>query len=595
MCLPSLRLAFDSAVTGKDGNMSQFAEAARLHRLGVLEARSARYHQAIELIGKALELAPGSPVAHSNLGISLRAMGRLDEAVACYDRALQLKPDYAEAHDNLGNVLMDLGRLEQAVACYSRAVEIKPEYAEGHYNRGNALLRLGQVEEAIRAYRAALRLKPELVEAYNNLGVALAELGRDESAIELYDRAADLQQPGFENPLANKALLLMETGRTAQSLDAIDQALTVNTGSAAAWHIRAGLKKFSGADPDIPAMETLLAGLRASGEAQPSKANLADQISLEFALGKAKLDSGAAEEAFTHLHRGNRLERSTFSYDSAATQRWIAGMAESFTPERMRHASGAGYPSEAPVFIVGMPRSGTTLVEQILASHPDIYGAGELMLLEDIVARVSGRKDAMLPSGDPRWLSRLSRDKLYRSGSEYAAQACILSSGWRRVVDKMPTNFLYAGFIHAILPNARIIHCRRDPVDTCFSCYTKLFSEVRFSFDLRELGLYYRCYESLLAHWRELLPPQSFIEVQYEDVVEDVAGQTRRLIEFCGLPWDPACLAFHENRRPVRTASVTQVRQPIYRSSVGRWKPYARYLGPLLEALDVKVFSHDVP
>jgi len=568
--------------------MSQFAQAARLHRLGVLEARSLRYREAVELIGKALELAPGSPVGHSNLGILLREMGRLDEAAACYRRALQLKPDYAEAHDNLGNVLIDLGQLDEAVACYTRAVEIKPDYADAHYNLGNALLRLGRVEAAIGAYEAALRLKPEFVEAYNNLGVALAQLGRDEAAIELYDRAASLYQPGFVNPLANKALLLMETGRTAQSLRTIDQALRVNPESAAAWHIRSGLKKFSQGDPDITVMEALLARLRGAAVATPSESNLADQVCLAFALGKARLDIGDAEGAFAHFDHGNRLNRSTFVYDSKAIERWTAAMAASFTPVRMRHASGAGYLSRAPVFIVGMPRSGTTLVEQILASHPDVYGAGELTLLEDLVVRVSGHDNELLPPGDPLQLSELSRDALYRLGREYATEVCILCRGRRRVLDKMPTNFLYAGFIHAILPNARIIHCRRDAVDTCFSCYTKLFRDVKFASDLRELGLYYRCYEALMAHWRGLLPAECFTEVHYENVVADVESEARRLLEFCGLHWDPACLAFHENRRPVRTASVTQVRQPIYRSSVGRWKPYARYLGPLLEALNVK-------
>jgi tetratricopeptide (TPR) repeat protein len=544
------------------------AQASWLHRLGVLRARSARYDEAAELLGQALELVPKSPIAHSNLGITLRALGRLDEAVACYHRALDLAP----------------------------------QYAAGHYNLGNALLRLGRADEAVVAYHTALGLEPEFVEAYNNLGVALAQLGRDEAAMAVYDRAASLQQSGFENPLANKALLLLETGRAAQSAAAIDQALVINPDSAAAWHMRCGLKKFTRGDPDIAAMEALLAGLSAPQTATsqtstpriftPSGPNFESRICLQFALGKAWMDVGDADRAFAHLDEGNRLKRSTFAYDSTATDRWIAEMAGSFTPELMQRLGASGHPGEVPVLVVGMPRSGTTLVEQILASHPEIHGAGELTLLEDMVARISGQRvDELCPPGDPQQLAALLPDDLARLGREYEAQVCALAPGRRRVVDKMPTNFLYVGFIHAILPNARIIHCRRDAVDTCLSCYTKLFRDVKFASDLRELGLYYRAYENLMGHWRNLMSPERFTEVHYEDVVDDLEGQARRLVRFCGLPWHEACLDFHENGRPVRTASVTQVRQPIYRSSIGRWKPYARHLGRLLEALELKVPS----
>lgn len=592
------------------------AQASRLHRLGVLRARSAKYGEAAELIGQALELVPKSPIAHSNLGITLRALGRLDEAAACYRRALDLEPGYAAAYDNLGNVLMDLGRLDEAVACYGRALDLAPQYAAGHYNLGNALLRLGRVDEAVVAYHTALGLEPEFVETYNNLGAALAQLGRNEAAMAVYDRAASLQQAGFENPLVNKALLLLESGRAVQSAAAIDQALVINPDSAAAWHMRCGLKKFTRGDPDIAAMEALLAGLgtpevstsqaptpltstrqtftpqvSTPQTSAPSGPNLESRICLQFALGKAWMDVGDADRAFAHLDEGNRLKRSTFAYDSTATDRWIAGMAGSFTPELMQRLGASGHPGEVPVFVVGMPRSGTTLVEQILASHPEIYGAGELTLVEDMVARTSGRVDELCPPGDPQQLAALLPDDLARLGREYAAQVCALAPGRRHVIDKMPTNFLYVGFIRAILPNARIIHCRRDAMDTCLSCYTKLFRDVKFASELRELGLYYRAYASLMGHWRNLLSPERFTEVHYEDVVDDLEGQARRLVGFCGLPWHEACLDFHENDRPVRTASVTQVRQPIYRSSIGRWRPYARHLGPLLEALELKVPS----
>jgi hypothetical protein len=232
-----------------------------------------------------------------------------------------------------------------------------------------------------------------------------------------------------------------------------------------------------------------------------------------------------------------------------------------------------------PIFVLGMPRSGTTLVEQILASHPQVHGAGELRALQRLV-------DGL---GDyPAAATRLAPAELARLGESYLAQIRPLAGGRAHLVDKMPANFLHAGLIHLMLPGARIVHCRRDPVDTCLSCYTKLFSgEQMFAYDLRELGLFHRAYQTLMAHWRAVLPPDRFIEVDYEAVVENLEGEARRLVAFLGLPWDEACLGFHKTERPVRTASVNQVRQPIYRTSAGRWKAHAAHLEPLLSALGI--------
>ena len=555
-----------------------FAEACRQHKAGRLNEAECLYRQV-------LALAPDSPVAHLNLGVLLKSLGRSNEAIDSHNRALELKPDYVAAYDNLGNALMELGRLDEALAAYHKVIILKPKYAEGHYNLANVLLGLSRSEEAVAAFQEALALKPELVEAYNNLGAALADLGRIEEALIVYDKAASLKLPEFDNPLANKALLLMENGQANRALEIVEQALAINPNSANAWHLRSDLKKFVPNDPDIEAMEVILAA--ADTRALP----LEDRVRLDFALGKAWMDAGDAERAFAHLHRGNRLKRSTFVYDSEATEHWIAEIVASFTPALMDKLSGAGCASEAPVFIVGMPRSGTTLVEQILASHPNIHGAGELTVLQDLVARGPARISGVGPTDYPKLVEELLPEELSGLGREYDQRVRAMAPPGYRVVDKNPTNFLYAGLIHLILPNARIIHCRRDAVDTCLSCYTKLFRDVRFARDLRELGSYYRCYESLMSHWRRVLPAARFTEVYYEHVVDDLEGQARRLIEFCGQDWNGACLSFHETHRSVRTASVNQVRRPIYRSSVGRWKSYAPYLGPLLDALNPDISS----
>ena len=301
-----------------------------------------------------------------------------------------------------------------------------------------------------------------------------------------------------------------------------------------------------------------------------------DRMRLEFALGKAWMDVGVGGRAFAHLNSGNRLRRASFSYDVDADVARMDATAAAVGPELMGRHAGAGDPSDLPIFIVGMPRSGTTLIEQILASHPDVHGGGELTQL-----------GALLGGAEyPGLASRLTGERLAQLGRAYSEQIAALAPGRRRVTDKTPANFLHAGLIHLMAPNARIIHCVRDPRDTCLSCYTTLFaSGQRFAYDLAELGTYYRGYAALMDHWRARLPPDRFTEVRYEDVVADLEGEARRLVAFCGLEWDDACLDFHTTRRQVRTASANQVRQPLYRRSVGRWERYADHLGPLTAAL----------
>jgi hypothetical protein len=302
-----------------------------------------------------------------------------------------------------------------------------------------------------------------------------------------------------------------------------------------------------------------------------------DRMLLHFALGKACLDLGESERAFQHLNQGNRMKRATVPYNPEATTQWMARIPQVFTPTLLEAKAGQGAASGLPVFVLGMPRSGTTLVEQVLASHPDIHGAGELRHVQALADSVGNF---------PGSVAGLTPEQLKGLGEAYLARVAPLAQGRRHVVDKMPSNFLYAGLIRLILPDARIIHCRRDPVDTCLSCYSKLFtSEQAFSYDMAELGGFHRAYQALMAHWRAVLPASHFIEVDYEAIVADLQAEARRILGFLGLPWNDACLRFHETARPVRTASVNQVRQPVYRSSAGRWRAHAAQLGPLLTAL----------
>jgi hypothetical protein len=314
----------------------------------------------------------------------------------------------------------------------------------------------------------------------------------------------------------------------------------------------------------------------------------ADRIKLRFALGKARLDAGDPDRAFIHLEQGNRLKRETFEYDSVLALQRIDAVRETFTPQLLQRFSGmgAGHPTEVPVFVIGMPRSGTTLIEQILASHPLMQGAGELLLLSRLVPGLSPAQPYPCPPVYPPLLTEMPPVRLTRLGREYESQLRELHPGKARVIDKAPLNFLYAGFIHLVLPNARIIHCRRDPLDTCLSCYMHTFNgDMTFAYDQTELGSYYRRYEALADHWRKVLPRERYTEVRYEDIVENFEPEARRLVEFCAMPWSEDCLGFHQSDRQVRTASAIAVRKPVYRSSVGRSRAYTPHLRPLIDAL----------
>ncbi|SOE99412.1 Tetratricopeptide (TPR) repeat [Burkholderia sp. OK233] len=580
------------------------------NNLGIVLQEAGKFAESLDCLERVIALQPDWADAHNNLANTSRRLGRMDRAEQHYRQALALNPAYAEAHSNLAFLLSTQGHYDEAAAVAQRAIELSPRLVDAYLNlaevessrhrhdaalraldmlaafapqhpaalvaRAKALRQVERLDEALAFARQAVTLAPTSAEAHNTLATVLQSLGQTDEALAQFEQAALLPGAVAEEALVGRATLLMEAGRRDQALAAFDRALGVFPGSVQALAGRADARTFRVGDPDIAALEAC----RAEGE----RRSLTDRISAHFALGKAYLDIQDPERAFHHLDTGNRQKRSTFSHDAAATGQWMERVAKAFTPELYARLQGMGEPSALPVFIVGMPRSGTTLIEQIVSSHPQVTGAGELSALR-LVVEGSGffpdRVKALAGEGDGQFFRQL--------GEAYLSRVTPLAQGRGRLVDKMPGNFLHAGLIPLILPGARIIHARRDPVDTCLSCYTKLFSgEQPFAYNQTELGRFYRHYERLMTHWREVLPSDRFIEVDYEAVVEDLEGEARRLVDFLGLPWDDACLNFHDNRRVVRTASVNQVRQPIYTTSKGRWRTYAGYLGPLLDALGIE-------
>ena len=576
------------------------------NNLGILLQEAGKFAESLECLERVIALQPDWAEAHNNLANTSRRLCRMDRAEAHYRQALALNPAYAEAHSNLAFLLSTQGRYDEAAAAAQQAIELSPRLVDAYLNlaevemsrhhhqaalraldmlaafapqhpaalvaRAKALKQVERLDEALVCARHALALAPKSAEAHNTLATVLQSLGQTDEALAHFERAALLPGAVAEEALVGRATLLMEAGRRDDAQAAFDRALGVFPGSVPALAGRADARTFRTGDPDIAALEACLA----EGE----RRSLTDRITAHFALGKAYLDIQEPTRAFHHFDAGNRQKRSTFAYDDAATGQWMARIADTFTPELHARLQGTGEPSALPVFIVGMPRSGTTLIEQIVSSHPQVTGAGELSALR-LVVEGSGLFPDRVPG--------MTGEEAARLGREYLSRVTPLAEGRARLVDKMPANFLYAGLIPLMLPGARIIHARRDPVDTCLSCYTKLFSgEQQFTYDQSELGTFYRRYERLMAHWREVLPPGFFIEVDYEAVVDNLEDEARRLVDFMGLPWNDACLNFHGNRRVVRTASVNQVRQPIYKTSKGRWRAYAGYLGPLLDALGIE-------
>lgn len=528
----------------------------------------------LSALRKAAELLPDDAEAHYNLGNTLLILGRLDEAVASFRRALQTRPDDAEAHYNLANTLLMLGRPDEAEAGYRRALQIKPGNALAYYNLGNILHERGRLAEAEASYRRALQIKPDSADIHTNLGNVLQDMDRLDEAEASFRQALQIK-PDHAEAHSNLGKLLLDRGRLDEAEASFQRALQIRPDYLIVRLSLALARKAKADDENLAALIAAEQAARNSATPLPAE----EAVMLHFALGKSYDDIGAHEKAFPHFLEGNRLKRAALKYEPNQAARHFASIMQNFDKAALDRLRG-GDPSHLPIFILGMPRSGTTLVEQIVSSCPGVHGAGELPDLKMVTQRnIEG-------IAFPDNLHLLDQARLAAWGAEYVAGLQLRASVASRVIDKMPANFLAVGLIHLMLPNAKIIHVNRNPVDTCLSCFSQLFKGGQeFSYDLAELGRYYVDYARLMEHWRKVLPEGAFLDVQYEDIVADQEAQSRRIIEYCGLEWNDACLDFHRNKRPVKTASMAQVRQPMYKSSVERWRSYEKFLGPLLDAL----------
>jgi len=511
----------------------------RLMALAAEHHKEGRTEEAERLYRRVLRDNPRNVDALRLLAQLAAKSGRGDDAEVLLERAVEIAPDFVQALLDLGQLRKEEDRYGEALDCFNHVLALEPTHPQAHFLRAGTLARASFTHEAVDAYRRCLELRPTHLGARLGLGHVLKAVGDYEGSVASYD-ACIRQAPDF--------------GETYWSL--------------------ANLKTYRFDDATIAEMEK-----------RTASGNVQSDVNFLFALAKAYEDRGDYERAWDAYRRGNEKQRAEVAYDPVQTEVMNDRLVAAYDEEFMATRREAGNLDAAPIFILGLPRSGSTLLEQILASHSQVEGTAELPYIGRLATSLNRNQSTGM--NYPEAMRELAPANLCALGAEYLALASMhRRSGAPRFIDKMPNNFPNAAFIAAILPNSRIVDARRHPLDACLSNYRQLFAKGQaFTYDLTEIGEYYLQYQRMMDHWARVIPGR-VLTVQYEEVVADFEAQVRRLLDFCGLPFEEACLRFYESERPVRTPSAEQVRQPIYDRSVGHWRHYEKYLGELIDVLE---------
>jgi tetratricopeptide (TPR) repeat protein len=567
--------------------------------LGAIAGRTGQRQQGIRLLHQAITVQPQSADARLLLANLLRETGELVDAVSLLQEAIRLRPRDAALHNDLGLAYLAGHQITEAINCFERAIAFDPNLAIPHFNLACATERQRRIPEAISAYRRALALAPDLAEAHSRLGNILHSQGRRDEALTHFRGAATASpdttlgrinevklrleegtseeaeailrnairlDPGSSEAHRLLGNTLRETGRFAEAAMCLTKAIHLDPAQIAAYHDLVHCKKLG--DADRPLVTRILSRLEANDLGTHERALL------HFAAGKALDDLGVYDEAIRHFDEANRFERQGLFFDREQFAAHIDRLTTIFTPDLIARNSRFASDAETPVLILGMPRSGTTLVEQIISSHPRVGAGGELSFWNERGSQFMAEAN------------ELDQTLVKQLAESYCALLYRIARGAMRVTDKMPFNFFWVGLTRAVFPKAFIIHCRRNPIDTCLSIYfTRFATRQDFAYDRSDIVSYQKGYARLMTHWRDTLPSDRFLEIDYEDLVVDRERLTRQLIEFIGLEWDDGCLRPERNRRAVRTASMWQARQPVYRSSVERWRHYEPWIGEFLELL----------
>ena len=522
--------------------------------------------KAIEGVEALIKDYPNEALLHNISGAFYQAIGQLNESVKSFEKAITINSDYAEAHYNLGFTLQQLGQHEAAIKSYEQAIAIKQAYPNAHNNLGAILQELGQLDAAVKSYEHAIAIKPDYADAYNNLGNALRGLGQMDAGVNSLKKAIAIN-PDYAQAHNNLGVSFQEQSQVDDAVKQYEKAIALKPDYVSAHHHLSVLKKYTASDPHIAQMQSLLS---------TSNLSQSDRTHLCFALAKVNEDLGNQDEFFEFLHEGNRLRKEELNYSLDNSQNLSSTVKKMFSST----LSLSYEPSTIqPVFIVGMLRSGTSLVEQIIASHHAVYGAGELNTLADLI-------EPILNNHLAKDKYKLSEKTFLSIRQEYLEALSRFNVPENVITDKMPLNCQYIGFILSAFPEAKIVHMKRDARATCWSIYKHYFSSAGngWAYNLDDLAGFYGIYSNIMDFWHQTFPDKIY-DLCYEDLTTNQEEETRKLLKYCELEWDENCLNFHASKRAVKTASAIQVRHKMYQGSSEAWKKHEEYLQPLIKAL----------
>ena len=517
-----------------------------------------KFDEAIEALNKALAIKSDFADAYYNMGNVLQEQGKPEAAIAACKTALAINPNYAAAYNTMGNALQDQDKLDEAIASCNKALALKPDFAAAYNSKGIALKEQGKLDEAIEAYNKALALKPDYAEACNNMGATLKDQGKLDEAIEAYNKALSLK-PDYAEAFNNIGLTLQDQGKLDEAIEAFNKALAFKPDYAEAHRNLSLSVKYDSNHPQVAAVGEMM---------KRSDLNDDDRCNLHYAFAKMSEDIGDLDIAFENYVAGGRLRQKLLSYDlrqDELTFHQIKTTAPTIEDTLFKKPIKAA--PHTPIFILGMPRSGTTLVEQIISSHSHVHGAGELSFF--------GRFAAPLINGN----QIVNSDNILQVREAYLGELDKVSNGSNFVTDKMPHNFLYIDLILKALPEAKIIHVKRDPAATCWSNFKHYFSAkgLGYSYDLEDTVGYFKLYQDLISFWDDLYGDQIY-HLDYDRLTVEQEPETRKLIEHIELGWEDACLSPQKNKRSVRTASQQQVRKKVYTGSSDAWRKFEPYV-----------------
>ena len=509
------------------------------------------------------------PILFNLSGACYKSLGQFDEAIKMFRIAIKINPNYAEAHFNLGVTFQDLGHKGYAIESYRNAIIIQPKYPDAHCNLGNIFHSLEKFEDAIDSLEWAIAYKHDFAEAYNNLGNVLYDYGKVEKAIKNYKEAI-IHHPSYVKAYFNLAIVYKDLGNKEEFRNYINNVIELKPDWGHAYYHLSRIKIYNKNDPQITKMKEIL---------ETNDLKLADQIGFNFALAKAYEDHNNLHDQFKYLNQANSLRKKELNYTIDKDQKLFSRIRETFKfPPSSLNESITNKDKIRLIFIVGMPRSGTSLVHQIIDSHNEAYGVGELNSLNKYVV-------PLLKSYNKEKNKSFSESELVLLYENYINALPISSVKERVIVDKMPLNFRYIGFILTAFPDAKIIHMNRDPMATCWSIYKNEFSGNAYSYNQQDLAAYFSLYKNLMDFWDKLFP-KKIINISYENLTKNQESETRKILKSCDLDWDEACLNFHSNKKAVKTTSSMQVRKKMYQGSSDVWKKYESYLQPLIKGLN---------